>query len=533
MRPTRLMLCSAVVILTACGGGSAPANNTPAPTPPVVTTPPEPVPYFASESLTVDLTAYPVVQECHNQVNLDADGPIISEMVFPVAINDDNYVDFMVLYHCPTDPGYFGITHDEPPKTLVIPYLSDTNGNFSAKPQEVFGKAYPQFDQMPRKYVLEDVNGDGRTDIGLAINRDDGRYNQESEYQLVLLSQPNNTYSMERIDTQFHMMSHSINKAKNELSSYDILWGGYCCTADVAAFRYVDGAWEDVSHKYPNTSYIDLVGLGNDWGTEFNVNNTAEGQAMAMLGHRNGEIDVIPAKGMNLWVMENDTWRLNDTFLVESAGVGQFISWGDGQPYTLPIWNIDGRELLVDVFTQQSCMMQHNNKAIFVAQVGGRGQEDGSDFDRDIAYGDDNIALEFVNYLRFYDVTDNTFQDAGLSVANEQNNSVGNYFDCMDVNNDGHTDIVMHSFVNSWRDNWTKTQTPVVYLNNGDSQFEYIDYEGEDTISNNYDEYYGKLWDIDGDGLMDLIRIPVRSGAEGDTLDQKIHIHLAQKGLGQ
>ena len=55
------------------------------------------------------------------------------------------------------------------------------------------------------------------------------------------------------------MMAHAIGLAQNELGTFDILWGGYCCSPDLYAYRYDNGSWVNVSEKYPQSQLSTLL----------------------------------------------------------------------------------------------------------------------------------------------------------------------------------------------------------------------------------------------------------------------------------
>ena len=170
---------------------------------------------FKEEANVIDLSLFPVAEECGKQ-EIARGSAVVSEMVFPVNINDDEYTDLFVLYFCPPAEQYFGIEHDLVSINYIVPYLSNSDGSYSAAPVEVFGEEFPRIPHMPRKFVRADFNSDGKDDFALAINHDDGRLNQEVPVQAVVLSQPDNKYSIEAITTPKPMMAHAISLARNE-----------------------------------------------------------------------------------------------------------------------------------------------------------------------------------------------------------------------------------------------------------------------------------------------------------------------------
>lgn len=464
----------------------------------------EPTP-FNEVAKVLDLSAYPVAQECGKQ-EIAAGPSVVSEMVFPVNINGDAYTDIFVIFFCPPAEEYSGIEHDLRSINYIIPYLSDDNGSYTAAPVDVFGTEFPQIPHMPRKFVRADFNADGRDDFALAINHDDGRLNHEVPVQAVVLSQPDGKYSIETIQTPKPMMAHAISLARNELGELDILWGGYCCQPDLYAYRYQNDAWVNVSDKYPQSTFVDLE--NSDWGTETRADMRFGQRSQRLLSHMNYTIsDTEKVIGLNLWKESDGIWSINDVYERTTEGVVQFVSWVTGEPQPEPYLTVNGRELLVSgVMTENMCIFEDNDDVTLMLIFPGQGLENSDTFDKDKVYGDDSAELEPVKPLLFFDITNDKFDPLEIDVTDEYLQASGNYFICDDVNDDGRVDIVLQDFSNTWRTDFKKTNSPVIYLRNSDSSFTNINYDPEGLLTDNFGGYIGLLFDMNNDGIMDLVR---------------------------
>ena len=476
--------------------------------------------FFDPAPQIVDLELEEVSTQC---AALDfTTGRPVWEMILPTHINEDSYLDFVMIAFCPNRDELHGIEHDGPAISYLVALVSDNAGAYTVATKSVFGEETPYIEHMPRKWVEEDFNGDERLDFALAVNWDDGRLNQHVPYQIVLMSSEGETIEVHRIPTPNALMAHAISLANNELGGLDILWSGYCCfDGGVFAYRYQDNEWVDVTSEYPNSETTDL-GFG-DFGTETRAIQVPGETSKKIVAMTQRDSAGNPIKGMGLWVKDETGWSLADDYGISVVGEVERYSFVTNGPEAIPVSNLNGRELIVDAFTQEGCVIEDNGKTYFMAQVSGTGLIGETTLDRNRVYGtEDSFAgEEFVSYSLFFDISGNEILNAGLEVIDEQVIENGNYFHCEDLNNDGLMDFAMRNLSNSWRDNFTKLQTPYIYLNNGKNGFNYVDYERDGIFENEFGEYEGLLKDVDGDGVLDLIRFAKNFG-EGTNL---MHIY--------
>jgi hypothetical protein len=487
---------------------------------------------FREEANVIDLSLFPVAEECGKQ-EIASGSAVVTEMVFPVNINDDEYTDLFVLYFCPPAEQYFGVEHDLVSVDYIVPYLSNSDGSYSAAPVEVLGEEFPRIPHMPRKFVRADFNADGKDDFALAINHDDGRLNQEVPVQAVVMSQPDNKYSIEAITTPQPMMAHAISLARNELGGLDIIWGGYCCGVDLFAYRYDEGEWVNVSEKYPQSATVELT--NNDWGTETRADLRFGEPTQRILSHMNYQIsDSQKAIGMNLWKKTDGVWAIEDVYERLTEGVVQFVSWVTGEPQPEPYLTINGRELLVSgVMTENMCIFEEEDNVTLMIIFPGMGLDNSDTFDKDEVYADNTPELEFVKPLLFFDITNDEFELLDRDIVDEFTQASGNFYRCDDVNNDGKTDIVLEDFSNTWRTDFVKTPTPHIYIQNEDGNFTNVDYDPEGLLQNEFGANIGLLADMNNDGIEDLVRytLDISLDPSYDEFEETVRIYYGKEHL--
>ena len=95
-----------------------------------------------------------------------------------------------------------------------------------------------------------------------------------------------------------------------------------------------------------------------------------------------------------------------------------------------------------------------------------------------------------------------------------------NFFDCEDVNGDGHPDLVAQVFSQPWNDMSNNNGgVPQVYINEGDNDFYNLDTSEWPVYSNELADTQGYLHDIDNNGTFDLVMF-------GLTTEQSDHVEI-------
>ena len=441
----------------------------------------------------------------------------VFEQLFTANINNDSYKDFFVIFTCfsTTKLGGDENVHDTPHVSIVMPYLSNNDGMYSAQAQAVFGVDYPELEAMSRRYTHADFNNDGREDYALAINWDDGRNNQAVPRQAVLMSQPNNKYKIDYITTSAPLMAHALSLANNASGGQDILWGAYSGGPDVHAWRYVDDTWIDVSDEYPREENPNFN--NSDFGTEFVAIQKDGEQTNKIISHFqvNGTSDdgsccKVERFGLNLWGrLPNGEWDVVNQIYDDVHDYILWYSWVNDNYTPSGITKIDGQEVWVSgVFSQQMCQFDDSNKELLLTIRDATVTKDGSDFDRDEEYNGDHPDLLSKKLFQIYDISNDEFVLLDYEFKNALLEESGNYIQCRDINSDGLTDIVHETFSGSWRTGFKNERTPQVYINRGNMLLDSVNYDPENVLMNDnqYWESLGNLFDLNGDGIEDLIK---------------------------
>ena len=155
----RLFVAAFSVMLVSCGGGS---GSLPAPL--LVTPPALPLSAFVSNpDLLPDLTAK------YNKIC----GPAANmQNAIPVDLNNDSRKDLLLPIWCFITAGQ---SQTGPVNNLLIALIQNADGTFSDKTAEVFDTEYPMLDGKNQNWAVADFNNDGKPDIILGTDKEDGR----------------------------------------------------------------------------------------------------------------------------------------------------------------------------------------------------------------------------------------------------------------------------------------------------------------------------------------------------------------------
>jgi hypothetical protein len=90
----------------------------------------------------------------------------------PVDLNNDGRKDLLLPLWCFIKPGQ---SQTGPVTNLLIALIQNSDGTFSDKTAEVFGTEYPMLDGKNQNWTIADFNNDGKPDIILGTDKEDGR----------------------------------------------------------------------------------------------------------------------------------------------------------------------------------------------------------------------------------------------------------------------------------------------------------------------------------------------------------------------
>lgn len=494
------LLCT--MFLTACGGGgqsAAPPNPAPVqttqPTQPTTTTPPapEPVELFNDEP--------DVLRDAYSYYADQCMTPSI-QFAIPVNIDNDEQDDFIIHYWC--DNRERQVVSTPTPDALVA-YVSN-GGDYVIDNFGVFGTHYPSLGGASRKYVRGDLNNDGKDDFAFAMNWEDGRsqdadvdIDTHSAFPAVLLSTDT---GYEIVQLGYAQWGHSVRIEGNRVffSGFNNCGGNGCGQV----FEYNNG-WTDVSDEYPHLSGISFLIKDN-----YVINAESNGQGI---------------QGLDLIRDGVYVDRVN----YEPAYTVQFAGWAQDKDkpenYSeMMLYRING-EVYFHGATSGMCLMDTQHGELVVATVNAAKLADGSQPIEGQPYHETETVP--VNFFTFYTIDDDKLVLADVTISGEDPVHNFNFFDCEDVNGDGHPDIVAQVFSQPWNNmSDNNGGVPEVYINEGDNDFYNLDTADWPVFSDSTASTQGYLHDINNDGTHDLVMFGLTT-----EVTENIEIYYTNKGL--
>ena len=476
--------------LTACGGGGGESVSAP---PPVVSTPTpvETKQFDADAPLTLfDPQSY-YVDQCF--------APTISSVI-PVDINGDAYDDFIVHYWC--GQSQFGKPAREPTNNALVAFVS-SGDRYEVDNYNVFGDSYPVLTGASRKFVVQDINGDGKDDIAYAMNNEDGRATGPTwEDQLsngavpvVLMS---NEFGYDIVELGESDWGHAVDIAPNG----DVLFAGYNLGTQV--YRFTGNDWIDVSDEYPEVS-----------PKSFMVSDNSE-----FIATEYNEYDRF---GVTL-LTASTGWKPVDQYAIQEQFSVQFVGWNGNQDQYVDVgvYEFYGKNYLQGN-VDRMCMI--NNTLVAKIQTSElRADAPVTELIPGQQY--DEQWTTPVNVLLFLEVNGDTLVEVDSPITDEQIAYNYNDFSCDDISGDGQGDIVASVFSQLWdEDTPERGGVPLVYVDAGNS-FELVDTTEWPTFSQELQDSQGYLHDVNNDGLPDLVLFGLTTEYLGD-----VEIYLSNKEI--
>ena len=410
------------------------------------------------------------------------------QFLIPVNINNDKFIDFFAHFWCDTKTPAEIDTKDVP--DILIAYVSDINGNYSVDNLGVFNELYPKLGGASRKYARGDINGDGKDDFAFAMNAEDGRaaYDYETyltnyAYPAVLLSS-GSKYVISNLGNKD--WGHSVQIKNNE-----VLFGGHTSQS----FKYENNDWLDISSKYNHLSFASFLVFD-----DFIINSIRKDASQGLELVKNNEI--ISS------IMNDETFKVN------------FESWnnaGKGIYQKLGVYEIRG-EYYFDGMISEMCKKDQ----LIVAAISAS-----KPIHRDIVENEFYSETETspVVIFSFFEIINNELYEKDIIINGEEINHNFNFFDCLDVSNDGKKDLVAQVFSQVWNTQTPNNKgVPEVYVNTNDGYYN-LDTSTWPIYSLNEDSQ-GYLYDIDLNGTHDLIMFPLKANTSAN-----IEIYLSSRNI--
>jgi len=424
--------------------------------------------------------------------------------IIPVDINKDGRMDLVLSLWCSpvTDRSYY--SGPTPNRVLVL--LQNSQGNFTNGSKQVFGVDAVQTGGSSEYYVLGDFNNDGYTYIVFSQHREDGRNKDGANRSTLwspsmsMMSLGNGTYNLTQIGIGPGGEGASLALIDNSLGGQDVLTLSFSAPASVWRFSSSTG-WTEIP--------------GFDWssgssGIQFFSRNTlGTGSTTAIKNYTsNSKI------GVQLYRNLNGLWTTGVDYSY-SASIINKIDWGATQASFASMVRINGEDFVDPSFGTSCKIRRLPTSSPEVLTVFNANKIVGGYTGQVITYGLTPLQ-EYNKIFSFSSSGDNLIQNEILIKNEITGRTQSNRMACMDINGDGHDDIVLYTSRNN--------QTPIIYLNDKAGSFDLVssasypaspDY-GRNGLSNYI------LADMDSDGINDLIYFPI-VGTGGFPIQIKIH----------
>jgi len=475
---------TALLMLHGCGGGGGSSIDTvpiPDPTPIVKTT-------FGSTPLEL-----PIFQDYFLPAEKKCAGSL--PMVSAVDLNNDGRKDLVVHMWCGVGETNMGKPKSEPTDDALTVFLQKSNGTFEYANEQVFGTKSVRFYASSRKVVIADFNNDGYQDLAYAVNQEDGReVNQDSSSQfaksVVVLSQANGKYTVDTLGTPNWF--HSVEAIKTN-TGFDAVFAGF--TGPKQAFRFVNGAWLDVSDQYPNVSASTFRSSPDGKTVVTTTDNAYPGNSASLAKYE----------------LSNTGWSKTLEQLVNGSYI-PYLGWNNSLSSVFAV-AVDNKIHIAAGYDESCFLNLTPTNTVFVGKYSA------------------NVVSNYVNgttiaqrdFQNQNNLTLKSFKLADLTpmpsiIENEVTDTNYIYIKCSDINNDGYGDIVVYP-------QWQNTQDSViVYLNNKQGKLAKVDSSIFPVAP--YINTTSLYEDFDNDGIPDLLYWSV-------SANHKPLLYKGNKLLGQ
>jgi hypothetical protein len=492
------------IILTGCGGGggdspspSPTANNTPVSPTNVVEQPyftevqnafPDPTNHYwffntaipSSTNIRHDVHAARVVGS--TAVDLDNDGKLEFLMTFDKGIGADQYNKSYVSVAC---------------KSLTVIYELNAAGKFVDASEKYIDGTRDSQSCSGHFYSLIDINNDGRKDIFYSTNQSDGRSSDAGSdmngYVVGYISQPNGRLKMQKLGPSKYY--GSIGHGIDYYGKAFVTAAGY--PNDLGTYRQ--------NHKYMwNGSAVEIVYNGILPGmspVSFNFYSTDKKSSNRLIqqSHFHGHL------GAQGFYMENGSWHSTNHVNPDMKLLGSSESLTNyaGDKKRVDVYEYKGKHILggsVGLTLENLCTINNGNGEPYVAGINALAVlKDSYVPGKPLTMNDFYTTIEYVGFH----IEDKKLYRDTLNIHGEDNFNYGK-MQCIDVNRDGHDDLVMS--IGPGQTN----EISRIYINQKDKSFKKLDIGdlSKFTLNKDVDKHMSEMADFDGDGIMDIIVYP-------------------------
>jgi hypothetical protein len=196
-----------------------------------------------------------------------------------------------------------------------------------------------------------------------------------------------------------------------------------------------------------------------------------------------------------------------------------FESWnnkGTGNYSELGVYNFGG-ENYFDGMTSEMCRQDD----LIITSINASKLQEGEIIEGGFYSETDTIPIVM---FAFYAIENEALVSKNIEIVGEEIEHNFNFFDCVDVNEDGQKDLVAQVFSQQWTKQDNNLGIPEVYIRNGDA-FSNLDTTTWPTFTVDIDSQ-GYLYDVDSSGTHDLVMFPLKVNTSG-----AIEIYLSNRSI--
>tara|TARA_B100000767_G_C19752261_1_gene531311 strand:+ start:480 stop:2252 length:1773 start_codon:yes stop_codon:yes gene_type:complete len=454
---------------------------------------------------------------------------IFTSILLPIDMNKNGSNDLLVHYWC--SPKEYGNYMNTRTPDALVAFKNNGDKTFSIANTEIFSAKEISFGAGTRKVVKADFNGDGFDDILYALNREDGRAQEDGSTnesdQSVILSKGDGTYDI--LDLSFKEWTHAVDAVQLPSGIYDAVISGFRSN-NVHGFRYSDGLISQ-TNIYSNPGGP-IGRFGASTMRFFPESIAGSGSVLAISDSGDCGIQA----NVSAFSKESGEWKFINKTNFQCRTIPDSYESYTGELGDLPLVTIDGQDYTGGGFgNEESCTLELSPGNPRVAAVQFSAQPiEGNHIDGAI-YKQGELQTE--NRLNFYNVGSDGLSLKTDVLVDEITDVFYRIDSCRDINNDGYDDIVLLQNTGGGGEQNNTRAEPIIYLNNQADQLVRINLEGIPLVANN-DNYsvHGFLSDLNGDGIEDLIWFrQLRPSINGTSLDPNkknfIRVHFGLKNI--
>lgn len=507
MQMKKLCVISVLALAGCGGGGDSQQPTTTAPSTPVTAnSAPQEVVYFREVKNAIPSLSIYYDRTCGVKAN--------SFLVPAIDLNKDNRKDLLIVLWCEVPT--WGMVLEGPTKNTLVSLLQNSDGTFRLGNQELFGKSFVDLSGAVAEGVdvtVGDFNGDKYPDLVFATTWEDGRFGSNSNgqhswnsYIDVMFSQPDNSYKIERIDNRAMHNEVILIKGtdKDTFSS-----NGYI-------FNYQNQTWsKSFIYFTPNADTQILAKTAKFLDSNI-VSQALESKKN--FGWELGSLNLVQCCGIS---GQHNRYEVKDQLIVSPKTpvmVYGSATFGDQQE---SLATIDGVEYLMPSYNS-SCIFTEGGDTYVAAEFFALRLKEKYTGQRlswqTSANPSGNVSFEnAVTRIHLYKISNGKITRVN-SPALDKDIKTTHYLNCMDVNGDNKSDVVVYR----WGHQQEKS---VIFLNNGNGNFTEVPSSKIPDILKVYTGHHAMFSDLNNDNRTEIIYGPglgYPSGYSGNYTDYQV-----------